>query len=72
MVKQATIANKQKTSTETQGSAKERENELHPAEIEMIKFIRGLGYGEVTVKVLHGLPEIGYNVIQTVKFNRGQ
>lgn len=45
-------------------------NGLHPAEQALIGYIRELGYGEITIKVLHGLPEIGYNILQTVKFNK--
>ena len=41
---------------------------LHPAEAELISYIRTLQFGTLTVKVQHGLPEVGEEV-RKIKFN---
>ena len=43
---------------------------LHPAELALIEYIRGLQFGSLTIKVQHGLPEVGEEVRAKVMFNR--
>lgn len=43
---------------------------LHPAEVALLRYIRRLQHGTLTVKVQHGLPEWGEEVRASVKFNQ--
>lgn len=44
---------------------------LHPAEQELLTFVRNLKYGTVTITVQHGLPERGEEVRAKVMFRKG-
>ena len=43
---------------------------LHPAEAALLEYIRDMKFGSLTIKVQHGLPEMGEEVRASVKFNR--
>ena len=45
------------------------EQELHPKELKLIKFIRDLEYGTIKeLKIQHGLPERAELPLKSVKF----
>ena len=43
---------------------------LHPAELALIEYIRGLQFGSLTIKVQHGLPQVAEEIRVRVELNR--
>ena len=41
---------------------------LFPEEVKLINFLRGMGYGELTIKVKDGLPVMGHHPVEDIKF----
>lgn len=44
--------------------------DVHSAERTLLEYIRQMQYGSLTIKVQHGLPEMGEEIRASVKFNR--